>query len=185
MNSEFGTPSRSQQHSPAPMPNQQLAASSMHLPAAMTLQYPLSMSTMDVVTPTSAIEIGGGHFAHLKDAFHQRPFSPSAMDFANMNIASGYPTPLSATPVSMHYPQQQQQQQFTPMDVLSAPVTDVAPSVETGAPSSDTGESSVNTSASGKSKTPNPDKPEYSYASLIAQSLMKAPLQRRTLNGIY
>ncbi|KAJ2252498.1 hypothetical protein EV176_007538, partial [Coemansia sp. RSA 451] len=34
-------------------------------------------------------------------------------------------------------------------------------------------------------QTPSADKPDFSYASLIAQSLVEAAMQRRTLNGIY
>ncbi|KAJ1901289.1 Forkhead box protein L1 [Coemansia sp. IMI 209127] len=189
---DFSAPSRSQQQSPAPILNHQLAASTcpeMRLPASMALQYhPMAMSPMDIVTPSSAVDLGSAHFAHLKDTFNHRPFSPSAMDFAGMNIASGYHTPHLATPVTM---QQQQpppppHQQLTPMDIPSTPITSAAPSAAPGAASTPAASiSGTSTPTSGKSKTPNPDKPDYSYASLIAQSLMEAPVQRRTLNGIY
>ncbi|KAJ2814320.1 hypothetical protein FBU31_007334, partial [Coemansia sp. 'formosensis'] len=157
MNSEFSTPSRSQQHSPA-LCSQQLAPVGILLP----------------VTP-SAVDINNPHFAYLKGAYPTRPFSPS-MDFANMNIASGYPTPHPATPVAAQ-PQQHIQLQQPPLPPLEQleqlekqqqQQADVADSTDAAAAS-----------------LPSDEKPEYSYASLIAQSLIDAPTQRRTLNGIY
>ncbi|KAJ2746981.1 hypothetical protein GGI20_000877 [Coemansia sp. BCRC 34301] len=119
------------------------------------------------ITPTSAVDINNPHFAYLKGAYPTRPFSPS-MDFANMNIASGYHTPLSATPVAIQ-PQQQlslQQPPSLPLEPLDSQKPDASESAATAGQTSD-------------------EKPDYSYASLIAQSLIDAPTQRRTLNGIY
>ncbi|KAJ2532882.1 hypothetical protein EV175_007118, partial [Coemansia sp. RSA 1933] len=177
------TPSRSQQQSPAPILNHQLVASGcpeIQLQASMALQYPMSMSSMDIVTPSSVVDLSSAQFAHLKDAYNQRPYSPSTMDFAGMNLTPGYHTPHSATPMSM------QQQQLTPMDTPSTPISGAMPSGIPGATSIPAASvSGSSTPASGKSKTPSLDKPDYSYASLIAQSLIEAPGQRRTLNGIY
>ncbi|KAJ1821180.1 hypothetical protein H4S02_002763 [Coemansia sp. RSA 2611] len=152
MNSEFSTPSRSQQHSPS-LCSQQLAPVGILLP----------------VTPTSAVDINNPHFAYLKGAYPTRPFSPS-MDFANMNIASGYPTPHSATPVATQ-PQPQIQLQQPPMPLLEQLENQQQPDA------SDSTAAALSPLAD--------EKPEYSYASLIAQSLIDAPTQRRTLNGIY
>ncbi|KAJ2889501.1 hypothetical protein GGI21_006549, partial [Coemansia aciculifera] len=154
MNSEFTTPARSQQHSPS-LCTQQLAPHGLLLP----------------VTPTSAVDINNPHFAYLKGAYPTRPFSPS-MDFANMNIASGYHTPLSATPVAIQ-PQQQQHLQQPP----SLPLEPLDKQHQQRKP--DTSEPSA---AAGQTSD---EKPDFSYASLIAQSLIDAPTQRRTLNGIY
>ncbi|KAJ2823700.1 hypothetical protein GGI24_003614 [Coemansia furcata] len=91
-----------------------------------------------------------------------------------MNIASGYPTPHPATPVAAQ-PQhhiQLQQPPLPPLEQLEQlekqQQADVADSTDAAAAS-----------------PPSDEKPEYSYASLIAQSLIDAPTQRRTLNGIY
>ncbi|KAJ1988393.1 Forkhead box protein L1 [Coemansia sp. RSA 1358] len=190
MNSEFSTPSRSQQHSPAPLPSQHLAASvcsDTQLPTPAVMPYPLPMGHMDIVTPTTAVDLGSAHFAYLKDAFSQRPFSPSSMDFASMNIASGYHTPHAATPVVMHSKQQQQQQQSVSTDALAViPTSAPLPEVTTAAAASTADDDADTcTAESASAGTPSPDKPDYSYASLIAQSLIDAPMQRRTLNGIY
>ncbi|KAJ2000765.1 hypothetical protein H4R26_004464 [Coemansia thaxteri] len=144
----------SQQHSPALGPQR---------PA------PISVSAVDINNP---------HFAYLKSAYPARPFSPS-MDFANMNIASGYPTPHSATPVGAQPPPPQPQQlQAMELQPIEQHNDDDSTSISLGA----TADAASSPTAADQ---PSDEKPEYSYASLIAQSLIDAPTQRRTLNGIY
>ncbi|KAJ2163103.1 Forkhead box protein L1 [Coemansia sp. RSA 552] len=156
MNSDYSTPTRSEQHSPVPLPaDMQLAA-----PAAGYGLAPLDL-------PVSAVDMGSNpQLAYLKGTYPPRPFSPSSVDFAGMNITSGYPTPHSATPVAMPHSQPQSQQ--------SASQTCAALEA-----------SAAGASVSATAPAPSAEKPEFSYASLIAQSLVEAPVQRRTLNGIY
>ncbi|KAJ2852716.1 Forkhead box protein L1 [Coemansia brasiliensis] len=154
MNSEYSTPARSQQHSPAPFGSQQSACSETQM--AMSAAYGLAPpAPLDL--PPTAVDVSNAQLAFIKNAYPDRPFSPTAMSFANMNIASGYPTPHSATPVAM------QSQTTQPQGV----------SLEGAAASASA------------AQAPSAEKPDFSYASLIAQSLVDAPMQRRTLNGIY
>ncbi|KAJ2665854.1 hypothetical protein IW148_001418 [Coemansia sp. RSA 1199] len=156
MNSEYSTPARSQQHSPVMLNNQQLASVCAEMQLAAPAMYGLAPSApLDL--PPSAVDVSHAHLAYLKSAYPGRPYSPSTMDFAGMNIASGYPTPHSATPLAM------QQQAAHPQGVSLESAAGPAVSAQ----------------------TPSADKPDFSYASLIAQSLVDAAMQRRTLNGIY
>ncbi|KAJ2084178.1 Forkhead box protein I1 [Coemansia sp. RSA 988] len=166
MNSEYSTPGRSQQHSPVPLTSQQLSSVYGDVQLATSAAYGLLPHPAQLELPVSGAEISNPQFAYLKSVYPQRPFSPSSVDFANMNIASGYPTPHSATPVAMQ-PQKSVQPHppCAPLDTISAVAT---------APAN-----------AASSQQPSPDKPDFSYASLIAQSLVEAPMQRRTLNGIY
>ncbi|KAJ2708117.1 Forkhead box protein I2 [Coemansia sp. IMI 203386] len=147
MNSELSTPALSQQHSPV------LAG----------VQHQLA-THIDVSTPTTAVDINSAHFAYLKDGFAPRSFSPSAVDFAGMNIASGYQTPVPQAAGQPHKTAQS--------DTAS----------QSDASERATGDSSATPDSAA---TLSSDKPDFSYASLIAQSLEDAPLHRRTLNGIY
>ncbi|KAJ1736218.1 Forkhead box protein L1 [Coemansia biformis] len=152
MNSEYTTPARSQQHSPAPLTSQPMAGADAHFVAPTAY----GLAPLDMPAPT--IDITNAHLAYLKTAYPHRPFSPSSVDFAGMNIASGYHTPHSATPTAM-----QPLPFSTQPDAAAAPPP--APALA--------------------AQPPSPEKPDFSYASLIAQSLVDAPVQRRTLNGIY
>ncbi|KAI7834934.1 hypothetical protein BX661DRAFT_8629 [Kickxella alabastrina] len=198
MNSEYSTPTLSQQHSPMLMniqyaqqqQQQQMASGTSEI--SIVAPFNLAHSQMDINTPTTAVDINSAHFAYLKDAFPARPFSPSTMDFASMNIASGYHTPLPATPVALTHQQSQQIQQSqqqvaqpnTPpqSDVSSNVSGNAAPSPSVNASDSAPSEATLTTDSATILSS---DKPDFSYASLIAQSLEDAPLQRRTLNGIY
>ncbi|KAJ2338120.1 Forkhead box protein L1, partial [Coemansia sp. RSA 2618] len=156
MNSEYSTPARSQQHSPVPLTNQQLASVCADIQLATPAVY--GLAPLDL--PPSAVDVSHAHLAYLKNAYPGRPYSPSTMDFAGMNIATGYPTPHSATPVGM-----QSQAAHPQVSLEGTAVGAAAPAAA--------------------SQTPSAEKPDFSYASLIAQSLVDAPMQRRTLNGIY
>ncbi|KAJ2677016.1 Forkhead box protein L1 [Coemansia sp. RSA 1085] len=154
MNSEYSTPARSQQHSPAPFGSQHSVCSETQM--AMSAAYGLAPpAPLDL--PPTAVDVSNAQLAYIKSAYPDRPFSPTAMSFANMNIASGYPTPHSSTPVAMQ-PQTTQLQSVSLEGAAASAPAAQAPSAE---------------------------KPDFSYASLIAQSLVDAPMQRRTLNGIY
>ncbi|KAJ2804680.1 hypothetical protein H4R20_002407, partial [Coemansia guatemalensis] len=154
------------QHSPVPLTSQQLSSVYGDVQLATPTTYGLPPHPAQLDLPATGVEISNPQFAYLKSAYPQRPFSPSSVDFANMNIASGYPTPHSATPVAMQ-PQQSAQPHppCAPLDTAST----VAAAPANAAPA----------------QQPSADKPDFSYASLIAQSLVEAPMQRRTLNGIY
>ncbi|KAJ2310089.1 Forkhead box protein L1 [Coemansia sp. RSA 2705] len=154
MNSEYSTPARSQQQSPVPFSSQQLASVCADIQLATPATY--GLAPLDL--PPTALEVSNAQLAYLKSAYPGRPYSPSDVDFANMNIASGYPTPHSATPVAM-------QPQAAPLPGVSLAGGAASSAVPAPAPSA--------------------EKPDFSYASLIAQSLVEAPMQRRTLNGIY
>ncbi|KAJ2725485.1 Forkhead box protein I2 [Coemansia sp. Benny D115] len=163
MDSEFSTPALSQQHSPL-LAGLQLASQQAALAHdAAAAPFAFGHARLDIATPTTAVDINSAHFAYLKDAFPARPFSPSTVDFASMNIASGNQTPLPATPLSA-------QPQSLQTDAAAATASESA---------------STTTPSPGAAAEPNAEKPEFSYASLIAQSLEDAPMQRRTLNGIY
>ncbi|KAJ2617896.1 hypothetical protein H4S08_000131 [Coemansia sp. RSA 1365] len=166
MNSEYSTPARSQQHSPVPLTSQQLSSVYADVQLATPATYGLASHSASLDLPAAGIEVSNPQFAYLKSVYPPRPFSPSSVDFANMNIASGYPTPHSATPVTMQSQQSMQSHpQCAPLDTVSA--------------------GAVGTSNIASAQQPSADKPDFSYASLIAQSLVEAPMQRRTLNGIY
>ncbi|KAJ1965544.1 Forkhead box protein I2 [Dipsacomyces acuminosporus] len=175
MNSELGTPSRSQQPSPAPLNTHQLSTACMDIQLATPTISTFGLSSMEVSTPTTqTMDMGASasQFGYLNGAYPTRSFSPTSMDFANMSITAGYPTPQSMTPVSV---QQQQQQPALHMDSAAASA-DVAPGASAVAATPTTTPTTGSMSA---------EKPDFSYASLIAQSLKDAPMQRRTLNGIY
>ncbi|KAJ2686973.1 hypothetical protein H4R19_006668, partial [Coemansia spiralis] len=93
MSSEYSTPARSQQHSPAPLSSQPPM-----LPGAdASFVAPVAYGLAPLDLPAGA-DISNAQLAYLKTAYPHRPFSPSSVDFAGMNIASGYHTPHSATP---------------------------------------------------------------------------------------
>lgn len=180
MNTEPSTPSCTQQNSPS-MPIQQLTAinTDLHHLAAATqpspmVSYGLTQSHIDsAVTLPLGTSMNGAMAFKSATAYHSaQPFSPP-MDFASMNIASGYPTPVSATPVSVPHPQQQQQK---------AEHDSTKPATKSNSVAA---KASVSPAATSVAGTSTGEKPEFSYASLIAQSLLNAPMQRRTLNGIY
>ncbi|KAJ1846134.1 Forkhead box protein J2, partial [Coemansia sp. RSA 2703] len=199
MNSEFSTPAMSQQHSPVLMNTQhsrQQQQQPQHLniaaatPACTDLSlgpYPAPVAFnighphMEISTPTTAVDINSAHFAYLKDTFSARSYSPSTMDFAGMNIASGFHTPLSATPVAIS----QHQSQMTAQSDTASQSDISGDATNTVSESAAEGASGDVITASGSAVAPSSDKPDFSYASLIAQSLEDAPNHRRTLNGIY